>query len=59
MAFHECKPCDFPVDAELEGKRICILAYALARRLGAPDCQKVELHYIYLLMNINGLALAQ
>jgi hypothetical protein len=30
----------------------------LARQVGAPDCEKAELKYIYLLMKINGLKIA-
>ena len=59
IAFRECDPCYFRVEVELEGKRIFIPAQALARRVGAPDCEKAELQYIYLLMKINGLTIAQ
>jgi hypothetical protein len=58
IAFQELNPCYFRVEVEIEGKRIQIPAHALARRVGAPDCEKAELQYIYLLMKINGLTLA-
>ena len=58
IAFREFNPCYFRVEVEIEGKRLHIPAHALARRVGAPDCEKAELQYIYLLMKINGLTIA-
>ena len=58
IAFHELDPCYFRVEVDIEGKRIHIPASALARWVGAPDCEKAELQHIYLLMKINGLQLA-
>jgi len=58
IAFHEFNPCYFRVEVEIDDKRIHIPARALARWVGAPDCEKAELQYIYLLMKINGLTLA-
>ncbi len=59
IAFRELSPCYFRVEVEIEGKHLHIPAHALARRVGAPDCEKAELQYIYLLMKINGLTIAQ
>jgi hypothetical protein len=47
------------VEVDLEGKRTHIPASALARWVGAPDCEKAELQHIYLLMKVNGLKLAK
>ena len=58
IAFREFSPCYFRVEVEIDGKHIQIPAHALARRVGAPDCEKAELQYIYLLMKINGLTIA-
>jgi hypothetical protein len=58
IAFREFKPCYFRVEVEIDGKHLQIPAHALARRVGAPDCEKAELQYIYLLMKINGLTIA-
>ncbi len=58
IAFREFNPCYFRVEVEIEGKRLQIPANALARWVGAPDCEKAELQYIYLLMKINGLTIA-
>ena len=58
IAFREFNPCYFRVEVEIDGKRIQIPAHALARQVGAPDCEKAELKYIYLLMKINGLTIA-
>jgi hypothetical protein len=58
IAFREFNPCYFRVEVEIEGKRLQIPANALARWVGAPDCDKAELQYIYLLMKINGLTIA-
>jgi hypothetical protein len=58
IAFHEHNPCYFRVEVEIEGKRLQIPAHSLARWVGAPDCEKAELQYIYLLMKINGLTIA-
>lgn len=58
VAFHEFNPCYFRVEVDLEGKLMQIPASALARWVGAPDCEKAELQNIYLLMKINGLRLA-
>ena len=58
ISFSEHKPCYFRVEVEIDGKRLHIPAHALARWIGAPDCEKAELQYIYLLMKINGLTLA-
>jgi hypothetical protein len=58
IAFREFDPCYFRVEVELEGKHMQIPAQALARWIGAPDCEKAELQNIYLLMKINGLKLA-
>lgn len=59
IAFREFNPCYFRVEVEIDGKRIQVPASALARWVGAPDCEKAELQNIYLLMKINGLTLAQ
>jgi hypothetical protein len=58
IAFHELNPCYFRVEVDIEGKRFQIPAHALTRRAGAPDCERAELQYIYLLMKINGLVVA-
>ena len=58
IAFREFNPCYFRVEVEIEGKLVQIPASALARQVGAPDCEKAELKYIYLLMKINGLKIA-
>jgi hypothetical protein len=58
IAFHEFNPCYFRVEVEIDGKHFQIPASALARWVGAPDCEKAELQNIYLLMKINGLKLA-
>ena len=58
IAFREFNPCYFRVEVEIDGKHLQIPAHALARRVGAADCEKAELQYIYLLMKINGLTLA-
>jgi len=58
IAFREFNPCYFRVEVEIDGKHLQIPAHALARRVGAPDCEKAELQYIYLLMKINGLTIA-
>lgn len=58
LAFREFSPCYFRAEVELEGKVLHIPASALARWVGAPDCEKAELHNIYLLMKINGLTIA-
>lgn len=58
IAFREHNPCYFRVEVEIEGKHLQIPAHALARWVGAPDCEKAELQYIYLLMKINGLTIA-
>ena len=58
IAFREFNPCYFRVEVEIEGKLLQIPASALARQVGAPDCEKAELKYIYLLMKINGLKIA-
>ncbi len=59
IAFREFSPCYFRVEVDLEGKLIQIPASALARWVGAPDCEKAELQNIYLMMKINGLQIAQ
>jgi hypothetical protein len=59
IAFREFNPCYFRVEVEIDGKRLQIPAHALARRVGAQDCEKAELQYIYLLMKINGLTIAK
>ena len=59
VAFREFSPCYFRVEVDLEGKLIQIPASALARWVGAPDCEKAELQNIYLMMKINGLVIAQ
>ncbi|MEI6384358.1 MAG: hypothetical protein WCO80_11980 [Betaproteobacteria bacterium] len=59
IAFREFNPCYFRVEVELEGKLIQVPASALARWVGAPDCEKAEFQNIYLLMKINGLKIAQ
>jgi hypothetical protein len=58
IAFREFNPCYFRVEIELDGKHLQVPASALARWIGAPDCEKAELQNIYLLMKINGLKLA-
>jgi hypothetical protein len=58
VAFREFNPCYFRIELELQGKIIFVPASALARWVGAPDCEKAELQNIYLLMKINGLKLA-
>jgi hypothetical protein len=58
IAFREFNPCYFRVEVEFDGKIVQIPAQALARWIGAPDCEKAELQNIYLLMKINGLKLA-
>ena len=58
IAFREFNPCYFRVEVEIDGKIFQIPAQALARQVGAPDCEKAELKYIYLLMKINGLKIA-
>jgi hypothetical protein len=58
IAFREFNPCYFRVEVEIEGKHLQIPAHSLARWVGAPDCEKAELQYIYLLMKINGLTIA-
>jgi hypothetical protein len=58
IAFREHNPCYFRVEVEIEGKHLQIPAHSLARWVGAPDCEKAELQYIYLLMKINGLTIA-
>lgn len=58
ISFHELNPCYFRVEVEIDGKHIHMPASALARWVGAPDCEKAELQNIYLLMKINGLKLA-
>ena len=58
IAFHELSPCYFRVEVDIEGKHTHIPASALARWVGAPDCEKAELQHIYLMMKINGLKLA-
>jgi len=58
ISFQEFNPCYFRVEVEIEGKLVHIPANALARQVGAPDCEKAELKYIYLLMKINGLKIA-
>jgi hypothetical protein len=58
IAFREHNPCYFRVEVEIEGKHLHIPAHSLARWVGAPDCEKAELQYIYLLMKINGLTIA-
>lgn len=58
IAFREFSPCYFRVKVEIDGKHLQIPAHALARRVGAVDCEKAELQYIYLLMKINGLTIA-
>jgi hypothetical protein len=58
IGFREFNPCYFRVEVEIEGKLVQIPASALARQVGAPDCEKAELKYIYLLMKINGLKIA-
>ena len=58
IAFREFSPCYFRVEVDIDGKHLQIPAHALARRVGAVDCEKAELQYIYLLMKINGLTIA-
>jgi len=58
IAFREFSPCYFRIEVAIDGKHIQIPAHALAREVGAPDCEKAELKYIYLLMKINGLTTA-
>ena len=58
ISFTEHNPCYFRVEVEIDGKRVHIPAHSLARWVGAPDCEKAELQYIYLLMKINGLTIA-
>jgi hypothetical protein len=58
ISFQEFNPCYFRIELELQGKIIFVPASALARWVGAPDCEKAELQNIYLLMKINGLKLA-
>ena len=57
VTFREFNPCHFRVEVQIDGKHFEIPARALARRVGAPDCEKAELQYIYLLMKINGLTI--
>jgi hypothetical protein len=58
IAFREFSPCYFRVEVEIDGKHLQMPAHALARWVGAPDCEKAELQNIYLLLKINGLRLA-
>ena len=58
IAFREFNPCYFRVEIEIDGKQIQIPAHAIARWVGAPDCEKAELQNIYFLMKINGLTIA-
>jgi hypothetical protein len=53
--FEFSEPTDgyFRVGVEMDGKRVYIPAYALARWLGAPDCEKAELRHFYFLMKLN------
>jgi len=59
IAFREYNPCYFRVEVEVGGKHLQIPAHALARQVGAIDCEKAELKYIYLLMKINGLTVVK
>jgi hypothetical protein len=58
--FDFSEPTDgyFRVGVDFGGKQMYIPAHALARWLGAPDCEKAELRHFYFLMKLNAGGMA-
>jgi hypothetical protein len=59
--FDFSEPTDgyFRVGVDFGSKQMFIPAHALARWLGAPDCEKAELRHFYFLMKLNAGGNAQ
>jgi hypothetical protein len=58
--FEFSEPSDgyFRVGVDFGTKQMYIPAHALARWLGAPDCEKAELRHFYFLMKLNAGGMA-